>query len=146
MAHGVKLEIAERDLFHFAIGRMVIDPVLVAAEAVARMQHRRMLVGDPREFIEPAARKPAEPVEMRFQPPKITRFQIKPQQVAQAPIDRVEIRTRAIGGDVIGAAFARLIGQVRGSLGRKRVHVRPRSGSACCQFSRPTNEGGALPH
>ena len=47
---------------------MVVDPVLVAAEAVARMQHRRVLVGDAREFIEPAAGQRAEPVEMRLEP------------------------------------------------------------------------------
>jgi len=85
---------------------MVIDPVLVAAEAVARMQHRRMLVGDPCELVEPAARKGAEPIEMRLQPPEIVRFQIKRQQVAQAPIDGVEILARAIRRDVICAAFA----------------------------------------
>src|SRR6266478_4817208 len=32
VAHGVKLEVAERDGFHFAVGRMVVDPVLVAAK------------------------------------------------------------------------------------------------------------------
>ncbi len=76
VAHGVKLEIAEGDILHFPVGRMVVDPVLVAAKTVAGMEHRGMLVGDPCEFIEPAARKRAEPLEMRFQPAKIIRLQI----------------------------------------------------------------------
>ena len=45
---------------------MVVDAVLVAAETVARMQHRRMLVGDQRQFVEPAAGKGAEAIEMRL--------------------------------------------------------------------------------
>jgi len=43
MAHGVKLEIAERDFLHFAVGRMIIDPVLVAAEPIACIQDRRTI-------------------------------------------------------------------------------------------------------
>ena len=55
MAHGVELEIAECDLLHLAIGRMIVDPVLVATEPVARVQHRRMLVGGAGECVELAA-------------------------------------------------------------------------------------------
>ena len=46
MTHRMKAEFAEGDLLHLAIGGMVLDPVLVATEAIARMQHRRMLVGN----------------------------------------------------------------------------------------------------
>ena len=87
MAHGVKLEIAECDALHLAIGRMVVDPVLVAAEAVRGVEHRRMLVGGAGEFIQPAARQLAEAMEMRFQPPEILRLQVQPEQIAQAAID-----------------------------------------------------------
>ena len=117
MAHGVKLEIAERDFLHFAVGRMIIDPVLVAAEPVARIQHRRVLVGDPRQFIKPAASERAEAIEMRLQPAKIIRLQVEPEQVAQAAIDRVEILSRAIRRDVIGAGPVR-----RDLLGVRGVH------------------------
>ncbi len=75
---------------------MIVDPVLVAAEAVARVQNRRVLVGDPRQFIEPAACERAEAVEMWLQPAKIIRLQIEPEQIAQAAIDRVEILSGAI--------------------------------------------------
>ena len=44
---------------------MVVDPVLVAAEAVARLQHRRMLVGDLGQLVEPVAGERAQPLEMR---------------------------------------------------------------------------------
>ena len=67
MAHGVELEVAEGDPLHLAIGRMILDPVLVAAEPVARMQHRRMPVGDAGELVEPAAGKQPEALEMRLQ-------------------------------------------------------------------------------
>src|SRR6266446_7772465 len=107
MAHGVELEIAERDLLHFAIGPVVVDPVLVAAEAVACVQNRRVLVGDPGQFTEPAARQSTQAIEMRLQPSKIIRLEIKPEQVAQAAVDRVEILSGAIRRDVIGAALLR---------------------------------------
>ena len=85
MAHGMELEIAEGDLFHLAIGGMIVDPVLVAAEAVARMQHRRMLVGDAGQLVEPAAGELAEPIEMRFQLAKIICCQIKRQADRAGP-------------------------------------------------------------
>ena len=122
MAHGMKLEIGEGDALHLAIGRMVVDPVLVAAEPIPGIEHRRMLVGDPGEFIEPPARQFAEPIEMRFQPPKILRLQIKPEQIAQAAIDRIEILSRAVRRDVkrtaaLGAGFDERL------VWGRRVHV-----------------------
>ena len=85
MAHGVELEIAERDLLHLAIGRMVVDPVLVAAEAVPAFEHRRMLVGDARQLIQPAAGQLAEAMEMRLQPPEIFRLQIELRSRSRKP-------------------------------------------------------------
>ncbi len=86
---------------------MVVDPVLVAAEAVARVQNRRMLVGDPRQFIEPAARQNTQAIKMGFQPSQIIRLEIKPDKIAQAAVDCVEILAGAIRRDVIGAAIFR---------------------------------------
>ena len=124
MAHGVKLEIAERDLLHLAVGRMVVDPVFVAAETVARMQHRRMLVGGFRQLIQPAARQRPEAMEMRFEPPKIVRRQIELQQIAQAAIDQVEVQSGAIRRDMIGAvAEIRRRGDVERCRSVRRVHV-----------------------
>ena len=104
MAHGVELEIAEGDLLHLAIGGVIVDPVFVAAETVARVQHRRMLVGDPRQLVEPAACECAEAIEMRLEAREIIRREIMREQVAQAAVDGVEILSGAIGRDVIGAA------------------------------------------
>ncbi len=131
MAHGVELEVAERDRFHVAVGGMIVDPVLVAAEAVARLQHRRVLVGGSGELVEPAAGKGAEAVEVGLEPAKVIGLQIEPEQVAQAAIDGIEILSRTIRRDVIGAMLriVRRGGAGRG-VGRRRVHGGPRFGSS----------------
>ena len=103
MAHDVEAEIAEGDALHLTIGRVIVDPVLVAPEAVARMQHRRMLIGDARKLVEPMAREMTEPVEMRFQCLKIMTWQVNRQQVAQTPVDGVEVLSRPVGGKQRGA-------------------------------------------
>lgn len=63
-----------------------------------------MPVRDPSQFIEPAAGESAEPVEMRFQAAEVFRRWVVRQQIAQAAIDGVEILSRTIRRDVIGAA------------------------------------------
>jgi hypothetical protein len=64
-----------------------------------------VLVGYPREFIEPAARERAQAIEMWFQSPKIIRLQISPQEVTQAAIFCVEILSGTIRCDVAGPAI-----------------------------------------
>src|SRR5213078_4106346 len=87
---------------------MVVDPVLVATEAVARVQDRRVLVGNPGQLIEPAARQDTQAIEMRLQLPKIIWLEIKSDKIAQAAVDRIEILAGAIRRDVIGASILRL--------------------------------------
>jgi hypothetical protein len=101
---------------------MIIDPVLVAAEPIACIQDRRMLVGGPRQFVEPAARQRTEAVEMRFQPAKIIRLKIQLQKIAQAAIPCIKILPGAIRRDVSGAAIGILRFRER-LLRSKRVHV-----------------------
>ena len=48
-------ELAEGGALKLPIGRMILDPLHVAAEAVALMEDRGMAVGEPRAFIEMAA-------------------------------------------------------------------------------------------
>ena len=91
----------ERDLLHLAIGRVVVDPVLVAAEAVARMQHRRMLVGDLRQLVEPAAGERAQPIEMRRHVREQRRLHVERQQVLELPVDGIEILPVDVGRDVV---------------------------------------------
>src|SRR5258708_6193589 len=100
MAHGVKLEITEGDGFHLAISGVIVDPVFVAAEAVACMENRRMLVGDARQFVEPATGQGTESMKMWLQSPVIGISQIKRQQIAQAAIDLIKIQACAIARDV----------------------------------------------
>ncbi|MGA7995535.1 MAG: hypothetical protein WCA28_11555, partial [Bradyrhizobium sp.] len=79
-------------------------------------------VGDPGEFIQPAARQFAEAMEMRFQPPEILRLQVQPEQIAQAAIDRIEILPRAVRRNVKGAA-ALCPGLNERFVTGRRVHV-----------------------
>jgi hypothetical protein len=67
------------------------------------MENRRVLVGDARQLIEPAAGQGAEAVEMRRQPPMIGIGQIKRQQIAQASIDLIKIQARAVARNVVRA-------------------------------------------
>jgi hypothetical protein len=102
MAHGVELEIAEGDSLHLAVTGVVFDPVLVPPEAVARMQHRAVRVGDARQLVEPAAGEHAEPLEMRLQVSTRLGRQIERQQLLQPRIDRVEILPGAVRRDMRG--------------------------------------------
>ena len=101
MAHRVHAEFLERDLLHFAVGRVILDPVLVAAEAVARVQHRRMFVGGEGEIIEPVARQLAQPLEVRFHLLGERRVEIERQHILELPVDRVEVLAVHVGRDVV---------------------------------------------
>ncbi len=104
MYHRMELEVAERDALHLPVGGMVLDPVLVTPEAVARMQHRRMAVGEPREFVQPPAGELAEAGIVRFEMRADIGRQIDRQQIAQPAIGGVEIHSGAVGGDPIRRA------------------------------------------
>src|SRR6266536_5325218 len=81
VAHRVELKIAEADPLHFAVGRMVLDPIFVPAVAVARMEPGRMLVGDRRELVEPPAGQPAQALEMRLEMIPQRRLDIEVEQL-----------------------------------------------------------------
>ena len=101
MRCGVQAELVEADPFHLVIGRMMLDPLLVAAEAVAVVQHRRMLVGLVGPAIQIAAGECAQPVEVRPEMDLLVRAEIEAQQIAQAPIGLEEIEIPAVAADVI---------------------------------------------
>ena len=82
--HRVDAEFAVGDALQLAIGRVILDPLPVAAEAVAMMQHRRVPVGEPRALVEMVARERAEPIEMRLDVPEQRVRQMELQQVAAA--------------------------------------------------------------
>ena len=102
MGHGVHAEILEGDRLHLAVGRVVVDPVLVAAEAVARLQHRRMLVGHHGEIVEAVAGERPQPLEMRRHRRPQAGLEIERQQVLELPVDGVEVPAMRIGRDVLG--------------------------------------------
>ena len=90
-------ELAEGGALQLAIGRMILDPLGVAAEAVALMQFRHVPVGKPRAFVEMTAGQRAQPVEMRLDMAKQRIRQMDAQQIGQRRIGPVEIHAGGIG-------------------------------------------------
>ena len=89
-------EFAERGALQLAIGRVIFDPLRVAAETVALVQHRGVAVGQPRAFVEMTAGERAEPVEMRLDVAEQRIRQMNAQQIRQRRIGAVEIHARRI--------------------------------------------------
>ena len=100
--HRMDAELAERGLLQFAIGRMIFDPLRVAAKTVALVQHRPMAVGKPRAFVEMAAGQAAEPVEMRLDVAKQLVGQMDAQQIGQRRIGAIEVHAGGIRRDQPG--------------------------------------------
>ena len=96
MRHRMQPEFAETDPLHLTIRRMELDPVLVAAETIARMKHRRMLVGDFGELVESAACELAEAIEMRLHRIAQPRLHMEIEQLAQPSVDAVKVHAAAI--------------------------------------------------
>ena len=67
MHHGVHAQLAERERLHLAVGRVVLDPVAIAPETVARVEQRRIAVGDGRELVEASAGEDPEPLQRRLE-------------------------------------------------------------------------------
>ena len=83
--HRMDAEFAERGALQFAIGRMILDPLGIAAEAVALMQLRHMPVGQPRAFVEMTAGERSQPIEMRLDMAEQRIGQMNPQADRSAP-------------------------------------------------------------
>jgi hypothetical protein len=94
--HRVNAEFAEGGALEFAIGRMIFNPLHVAAEAIALMQHRHVAVGEPPAIVEMAAGKPAEALKMRLDVTKQFLGQVDPQQIRKRRIGTVEIHPRGV--------------------------------------------------
>jgi hypothetical protein len=116
---GVQAELVEAHLLHLVVGGMMLDPLHVAAKAVAVVQHRRMLVGLIGPAIEIAAGQPAEPIEVRPEMHLLVGAEIKAEKIAQAGVCLEEIEFAAVAADMVGpapcgrSARLRLRGQVR---------------------------------
>ena len=103
MAHGVKLEFAERDLLHLAVRMVILDPVFIATEAIPR----RASIGgcwsaDAREFVEAPAGEFAEALEVRLKRLADAGCKVEREQIAYPAVDRIEIETRAVRRDMTG--------------------------------------------
>ena|GEM_PF-14680 len=110
-------EFAERGALQLAIGRMIFDPLRVAAKTVALMQHRHVAVGKPRAFVEMTAGERAQAVEMRLDVAEQRIGQMNAKQIRQRRIGAVEIhsgcirrqQSRLLGGSRHIVVFARLV-------------------------------------
>ena len=114
----MQAELVEADLLHLVIGRMMLDPLHVAAEAVAVVEDRRMLVGLVGPAIEVAAGQSAEPVEVRPEMRLLVGGEIEAEEIAQAAVDLEEIEVAAVAADVIRPAA-----DGRSSCAHVRVHA-----------------------
>ena len=96
MAHSVKLEVGERDLLHFAIGGVILDPVLIPAMAIARVQHGRISIGNAGQFIEPAPDESAKATEMREEMLVVGSRQVLRKKLLQSWIKLEEVLACAV--------------------------------------------------
>jgi hypothetical protein len=114
--HRVNSEFAEGGALKLAIGRMIFDPLRIAPEAVALVQHRHVAIGEPRALVEMAAGERTEPIEMRLEVAEQRVRQMNPQKVSQRRIGAVEIHPRSIRREqswpVGGASHVTLSGQL----------------------------------
>ena len=91
---------------------MKLDPIFVAPKTIARVKHRRMLVGNFRKFVQPSTREIAKTIELRLHRGAQPRLHVKIKQVAQPAVDAIEVHPAAIGRDEfcgisIASKFAR---------------------------------------
>ena len=116
-------EVVEGDLLHLAIGGVVVDPVLVASEAVARMQHGNVAIGDHGKFVEPAAGQRAQPVEVGSHRRAQARLHVERHQVLKLAVDGIEVLAMDVGRDVVSAvrAFVHAAGSVGHCVGHSSL-------------------------
>ena len=82
---------------------MIFDPLLVAAETIARMQHWRMLVGGFGQLVEFSACELAEAIVVRLHMRAHLRLHVELQQILKSAIDAIEVHPAAIEREMIGA-------------------------------------------
>jgi hypothetical protein len=107
MRHRMNAELTERGAFELTIRRVVLDPLRVAAETIALMQHRDVTVSQPRRVVQrPAGQRP-EPIKMRRDVLEEFCRQMNPQQIGQRRIGAVEVHAGRIGRDQVRCGWLR---------------------------------------
>ena len=94
--HRVNAELAEGCALELAIGRVILDPLHVAAETIALVQHRDMTIGKPRAFVEMAAGKFAQTIKMRLDVTKQCVRQMDTQEIGQRRIGAIKVHPRRV--------------------------------------------------
>src|ERR1700683_399567 len=96
-------EFAKADALHFAIGGVIFDLILVAAEAIPMVQDGDALVRLHGKFVETPAGKFAEPLEVRREVVERFFIEIEREKIAQRPIDSPEVEAATVRRDRLGA-------------------------------------------
>jgi hypothetical protein len=123
----VQAELGEADALHFPVGRMVFDPVGVAAEAVAMVQDRGALIRLQGKLVEASASELAETLEIRREMPQRRLVQVEPQEIADGAVDGPKIQPAAIGRNQVGTGR----GDGGHEIARQDAHGGGSSGRAC---------------
>ena len=92
MRDGLQAKLAVGHALHFFIGRVLDDALAVFAGTGAHFQLGRVLVGNQRQFVEPATGQLAHALEIRLQVGKQRLGQIELEQRLELGIGVVEVR------------------------------------------------------
>src|SRR5580658_11075681 len=104
MCHRMEAKFAKCDMLHLAIRRMELDPILVTAKSIARMEDGRMRVGNLGNLVQPPPRHPAKSIEVRFHCSAEARIHVQIEQIAEPAIDSIEVEPATIRRDQRGSA------------------------------------------
>jgi hypothetical protein len=85
---------------------MIFDALRIAAEAIALVQHRHVVIRHASGLIERPTNEAAQPVEMRFDMIEQLLRQMDAQQIGQRGIGAVEIHAGRIRRDHVGNGFS----------------------------------------
>ena len=141
VGHGVDAELAVGDALELSIRGVVLDPLLVAPEAVAGVQNGHVPVGEARAAIQLVAREGAQAVEMGLDVTPERRGQIDSSRSESERSARKKLRpvvsgaTRLDGASLIGCSR-------RGAL---RTRKREPAAQTACSWSRVYRGSGVRP-
>jgi hypothetical protein len=97
----VDAELTVGDAFHLPIGRVVLDPVFVTAETVARLDDRRVFVGQFGQLVQMPSGQLAQSHQVRLEVGAQFLRHIQPEDIPEGAIDVKEVHAPAIWSDQI---------------------------------------------
>ena len=94
--HAMDAEVAVADLLHLAVGGVELDPVLVEAAGIARVQYRNVTVGGAGQIVEAIAGDLAQTREVRCHVRTHAIVHVELQQGLETLVDLVEVLAVAV--------------------------------------------------